>query len=160
MQTCRQLTLLLIVVYHKNRKITTPTEKKLRMGLSNSAGSGKMKDDKRVIISRGILLEVTPVEIGTEIVGVRIAVRDLVNPCESQIYNWGIKKDTSLDGMGRGTNNRISQGISSNVSNTIIAQNLELSTQNSKKSLPVDNLELIPPRQDQSQTLSIVYHNH
>ena len=63
----------------------------------------------------------TPVQLGESIVGVRIAIRDMVNPRESQIYNWGIKKDTSLDGTGRGTNDRSSYGISSDVSsNTII----------------------------------------
>lgn len=45
----------------------------------------------------------TPVQIGQEVVGVRIAVRDMVKGTdgstpESQIYNWGIKKDASLDG--------------------------------------------------------------
>lgn len=63
----------------------------------------------------------TPVQIGEETVGVRIAVRDVATPSESQIYNWGIKKDTSLDGMGRG-NNRISHDVSSNVSNNNIPQ--------------------------------------
>lgn len=58
----------------------------------------------------------TPVQIGDEIVGVRIAVRDVATPRESQIYNWGIKKDASLGGEGRGTNNRISHGASSDAS--------------------------------------------
>ena len=58
----------------------------------------------------------TPVQIGDSVVGVRIAIRDMMNPQESQIYNWGIKKDTSLDGIGRGTDDRSSYGISSNVS--------------------------------------------
>ena len=40
----------------------------------------------------------TPVKIGDSTVGVRIAVRDMVNPAESQIYNWGIKKAPTLDG--------------------------------------------------------------
>lgn len=34
----------------------------------------------------------TPVKIGDSTVGVRIAVRDMATPNESQIYNWGIKK--------------------------------------------------------------------
>ena len=38
----------------------------------------------------------TPVQIGGELVGVRIAVRDMARQQESQIYNWGIKKDISL----------------------------------------------------------------
>lgn len=63
----------------------------------------------------------TPVQIGEETVGVRIAVRDLAKQNESQIYNWGIKKDTSLDGV-RDDKNRKSHGISSDVSNTKVPQ--------------------------------------
>ena len=44
----------------------------------------------------------TPVRMGDSIVGVRIAVRDVAKGTkqepESQIYNWGIKNGTSLDG--------------------------------------------------------------
>lgn len=40
----------------------------------------------------------TPVQIGDTTVGVRIAVRDMATPAESQIYNWGIKKAPTLDG--------------------------------------------------------------
>ena len=65
----------------------------------------------------------TPVQIGDETVGVRIAVRDVATPRESQIYNWGIKKDASLDGVGRGTNNRISHGVSSDASTNNIPEN-------------------------------------
>jgi len=50
----------------------------------------------------------TPVDIGGDIVGVRIAVRDVANPAESQIYNWNIKKDATVGGAGRGENPRIS----------------------------------------------------
>ena len=39
----------------------------------------------------------TPVQIGEETVGVRIAIRDMVRANESQIYNWGIKKPPSVD---------------------------------------------------------------
>ncbi len=63
----------------------------------------------------------TPVQFGEETVGVRIAVRDTATPRESQIYNWGIKKNTSLDGVGRGTNDRISHGVSSDVSTDSIS---------------------------------------
>lgn len=35
---------------------------------------------------------------------------------------WGIKKDASLGGVGRGTNNRISHGASSDASNNIISK--------------------------------------
>ncbi len=66
----------------------------------------------------------TPVQIGKDIVGVRIAVRDMASPAESQIYNWGIKKDTSLDGVGRGANARISHDVSSDASsNSRVAHN-------------------------------------
>lgn len=48
----------------------------------------------------------TPVQIGDEIVGVRIAVRDMVRQTDgsmdSQIYNWGIKTGAALDGGERG----------------------------------------------------------
>lgn len=40
----------------------------------------------------------TPVQIGDTTVGVRIAIRDMVMPAESQIYSWGIKKAPTLDG--------------------------------------------------------------
>ena len=39
----------------------------------------------------------TPVQIGDTTVGVRIAIRDMVMPAESQIYSWGIKSP----GLGR-----------------------------------------------------------
>lgn len=64
----------------------------------------------------------TPVQIGNETVGVRIAVRDMATPRESQIYNWGIKKDASLDGEGRGADDRISPDVSSDASDNIIDQ--------------------------------------
>ena len=40
----------------------------------------------------------TPVKIGDSTVGVRIALRDMASPAESQIYNWGIKKSPTLGG--------------------------------------------------------------
>ena len=50
----------------------------------------------------------TPVQIGGETVGVRIAIRDMKQTyntaSESQIYNWGIKKDAPLDGGSPGAN--------------------------------------------------------
>ena len=58
----------------------------------------------------------TPVQIGDQTVGVRIAVRDMrqsgVNPAGSQIYHWGIKKDAALDG-GRSGNMPLSTDVSS-----------------------------------------------
>lgn len=44
-----------------------------------------------------IRLEYTPVQIGDTTVGVRIAIKDMVMPAESQIYSWGIKSP----GLGR-----------------------------------------------------------
>ena len=58
----------------------------------------------------------TPVQIGNEIVGVRIAVRDLAKQGESQIYNWGIKKDATLGGVRDDFENRKSYGTSSDAS--------------------------------------------
>ena len=87
-------------------------------------------------------------QIGENVVGVRVAVRDMMTPSESQIYNWGIKKDTSLDGIGRGTDDRISYGISSDVSsNPIVSQNGEKSTDSAKKFRKVREN---PPRARQS----------
>lgn len=73
----------------------------------------------------------TPVQIGDETVGVRIAVRDMVKNQESQIYNWGIKKDTSLDGVGGGTNARRPNGVSSDVSTDTVTQAGGVVNQNS-----------------------------
>lgn len=55
----------------------------------------------------------TPVNIGGEITGVRIAVRDTVKPAESQIYNWNIKKNAALDGEGHLPSGSNSHGVSS-----------------------------------------------
>ena len=69
----------------------------------------------------------TPVRIGDETVGVRIAVRDMVkctdgNTPESQIYNWGIKKNASLDG-GSHNPRAASSGVSSDASANNISNN-------------------------------------
>lgn len=59
----------------------------------------------------------TPVQIGDEIVGVRIAVRDMAhgqnNLPESQIYNWGIKKSDAALGGGKLGTSAASPGTSS-----------------------------------------------
>lgn len=61
----------------------------------------------------------TPVQIGEETVGVRIAVRDVKEGQnhlpESQVYNWGIKKDTPLGGVQPVVSDS-SHGASSDVS--------------------------------------------
>lgn len=69
----------------------------------------------------------TPVQIGNETLGVRIAVRDMATPQESQIYNWGIKKDATLGGGGRGQS-RIPTDASSVASN--IDSSIDANTEN------------------------------
>ncbi len=64
----------------------------------------------------------TPIQIGNDTVGVRIAVRDLAKQGESQIYNWGIKKDASLGGVRDDSKNRKPYGASSDASNNNIPQ--------------------------------------
>lgn len=66
----------------------------------------------------------TPVKIGDDLVGVRIAVRDVISSDESQIYHWGIKKDTSLDGGGHvnAEASRRTAGVSSDVSTDTLLQ--------------------------------------
>ena len=60
-----------------------------------------------------------PVKLGDDTVGVRIAVRNMAFPAESQIYNWGIKREeTSLDGVGLMPKGRTSADVSSDVSST------------------------------------------
>ncbi len=46
----------------------------------------------------------TPVQIGDDVVGVRVAVRDRIRSNESQIYHWGIKSDRPLAVPGSGNN--------------------------------------------------------
>ena len=58
-----------------------------------------------------------PVKLGDDTVGVRIAVRNMIQPNEAQIYNWGIKKeDASLDGGGPLPFGSASTGASSDAS--------------------------------------------
>ncbi len=67
----------------------------------------------------------TPVQIGGETVGVRIAVRDMAQGQnhlpESQIYNWGIKKDASLGGVQPVVSNS-SHGASSDAPHTSLGR--------------------------------------
>lgn len=46
----------------------------------------------------------TPVKIGDDIVGVRIAVRDMKKAAESQLYSWDIKKEAPVEGTQGGLN--------------------------------------------------------
>ena len=58
-------------------------------------------------------------QIGDDVVGVRIAIRDIAegqeHGPESQIYNWNIKKDISLDGA-QPVKNDSSRDVSSDIS--------------------------------------------
>jgi hypothetical protein len=76
----------------------------------------------------------TPVQLGENIVGVRIAIRDMVKQGESQIYNWGIKKDTSLGGVRDDYINRKSNDASSDVSSDIIIPDSAEKVNTSEKS--------------------------
>ncbi len=51
-------------------------------------------------------------DINTDIKGVRIAVREMYKNSENQIYDWGIKKESSLDGVVA-PNTGSSHGVSS-----------------------------------------------
>lgn len=64
-----------------------------------------------------------PIKIGDETSGVRIATRKPVSSKESQIYNWGIKKDTSLGGVRHTPFGSNPNGTSSDVSAKNIPQN-------------------------------------
>lgn len=64
----------------------------------------------------------TPVQIGEDVVGVRIAVRDMAKQRESQIYNWGIKKDASVGGVRDDSGNRKPYGASLDASNNIVTE--------------------------------------
>ena len=52
-----------------------------------------------------------------------LAIRAVSNPKGSQIYNWGIKNDTSLGGVGHTPFGSNSNGTSSDVSKANIPQN-------------------------------------
>ena len=80
----------------------------------------------------------TPVDIGGDIVGVRIAVRDVATPAESQIYNWNIKKDATVGGAGRGENPRISERASLVTPDGAAAPNKNVAQQNAVVKDPYD----------------------
>ena len=84
-----------------------------------------------------------PVKIGGDTVGVRIAIRNMAFPTESQIYNWGIKReDTSLDGVGLMPGGRTSADVSSDVSSTATIRQTEGNSQENssgKASVEVEN---------------------
>lgn len=84
-----------------------------------------------------------PVKIGGDTVGVRIAIRNMAFPTESQIYNWGIKReDTSLDGVGLMPGGRTSADVSSDVSSTATIRQTEGNSQENssgRASVEVEN---------------------
>lgn len=84
-----------------------------------------------------------PVKIGGDTVGVRIAIRNMAFPTESQIYNWGIKReDTSLDGVGLMPGGRTSADVSSDVSSTVTIRQTEANSQeksSGRASVEVEN---------------------
>lgn len=84
-----------------------------------------------------------PVKIGGDTVGVRIAIRNMAFPTESQIYNWGIKReDTSLDGVGLMPGGRTSADVSSDVSSTATIRQTEGNSQeksSGRASVEVEN---------------------
>ncbi len=61
----------------------------------------------------------TPVQIGDDVVGVRIAVRDMVESGESQIYHWGIKSDRPLAVRGRRNQSNPSVSSSGRSNNSV-----------------------------------------
>ena len=83
----------------------------------------------------------TPVQIGENTVGVRIAVRDMIKQGQSQIYHWGIKKDTPLDGVRDDFENRKSHDVSSDVSEQIISQPDTTVKSDTVETLDVDTAE-------------------
>lgn len=104
----------------------------------------------------------TPVQIGDQTVGVRIAVRDMKpttgSVAESQIYHWGIKKDAALDGGHPGETPK-SAGVSSATSfnSTVpqypdsVNQNLSANDMGAMRS----RFESVPKQsQTQSNTIS------
>lgn len=71
----------------------------------------------------------TPIQAGDETLGVRIAVRDMTysrsGKPDSQIYNWNIKRDATLDGGSQGQSPK-STGVSSAASsNQNVAQSVD-----------------------------------
>ena len=83
-----------------------------------------------------------PIKIGDETAGVRIAVRTVSNPKESQIYNWSIKKDTSLGGVRHTPFGSNPNGTSSDVSAKTIPQNGNgVNTSSEKSSIETQSLE-------------------
>ena len=83
-----------------------------------------------------------PIKIGDETSGVRIATRKPVSSKESQIYNWGIKKDTSLGGVRHTPFGSNPNGTSSDVSAKNIPQNgSSVNTSSKKSSIGTQSLE-------------------
>lgn len=71
-----------------------------------------------------------PVKLGDDTAGVRIAVRNMIQPNEAQIYNWGIKKeDAPLGGGGPLPFGSASTGASSDASSNEMSSGSVAGTQ-------------------------------
>lgn len=104
-----------------------------------------------------------PVKIGGDTVGVRIAIRNMAFPTESQIYNWGIKReDTSLDGVGLMPGGRTSADVSSDVSSTATIRQTEGNSQeksSGKASVEVNPDDTATQRLKERQ-FELIQNNH
>lgn len=104
-----------------------------------------------------------PVKIGGDTVGVRIAIRNMAFPTESQIYNWGIKReDTSLDGVGLMPGGRTSADVSSDVSSTATIRQTEGNSQeksSGKASVEVNPNDTATQRLKERQ-FELIQNNH
>lgn len=71
----------------------------------------------------------TPIQAGNETLGVRIAVRDMTHSRsgkpDSQIYNWNIKRDATLDGGSQGKIPKSTDVSSAASSNQNVAQSVD-----------------------------------
>lgn len=97
----------------------------------------------------------TPVQIGEATVGVRIAVRDMAqgqnNIPESQIYNWGIKKDAPLGDVQPVVSNS-SHGASSDASNNSISETPPVVNTDSSQSTPTESVGAAPAGFDSGES--------
>lgn len=93
----------------------------------------------------------TPVKIGDDVFGVRIAIRDMANRDESQIYNWGIKNNDSLDDVGGGITRMPNPVSSESFSNDIISNDSKTVNNEDANSYdnPLLNNEEIPNLSEQ-----------
>lgn len=77
-----------------------------------------------------------PISIDDNIVGVRIAIRDITMPKESQIYNWGIKKETPVGSGDKRANARHESNPHSDVSLNNIINYVDKNSNGKSSNLP------------------------